>query len=157
MRSGETINWSNEPSSRSRATAWDVTAIAEIAPRTAFAVAAASPAAATAKAVTTARPITAAHEGIKTAFFAETVPLVAPPAATTSIETHKTQITFASPRYPCLDHADETREATVNHTEIRSAPSSASADIDQFIHKCEWNHRTPISAGKRDISARIWD
>jgi hypothetical protein len=62
--------------------------------------------AATAEAVTTA-----AHERVEI-ILSETVTLVASPAATSSIETHKPAITFASPSHHCPDGADETRRAT---------------------------------------------
>ncbi|MDR2858228.1 MAG: hypothetical protein LBV50_10340 [Novosphingobium sp.] len=53
-------------------------------------------AAAEAITATAAKPVTAAHERVE-AILSETVPLVASPSATTSIETHKTECTFASP------------------------------------------------------------
>jgi hypothetical protein len=49
-----------------------------------------------AKTIATAETVTTAHERVET-FFAEPVALVSAPAATSSIETHKTERTFASP------------------------------------------------------------
>ncbi len=69
--------------------------------------------AASTEAITTAAAATAG-KGVKTAFRTETIPLVAPTSATTSIETHKPSITFASPSYLCPDGADEARRATVS-------------------------------------------
>jgi hypothetical protein len=71
---------------------------AAIAAAEAAAITAAETATATATAITAAKstPVTTAVERIKT-FFAETVPLVATAPATSSIETHKPELTFASP------------------------------------------------------------
>jgi len=77
-------------------------------------------AAATAEAITAATA--AAHEGIK-AFFAEPVALVSAPAATPSIKTHKTEITFASPRTTSLGCVDETRQATGQADAHHARPS----------------------------------
>jgi hypothetical protein len=67
--------------------------------------------AAAAKAISTAtKAITAAgtsHEWVET-FFAKTVALVSAFAATSSIKTHKTERTFASPHYTMCGNVDET-------------------------------------------------
>ena len=94
-------------------------AAAKAATRGTAAAAEAITATAAAKTVTTTSSETVtttatACEGVKTAFRTETIPLVATTSATTSIETHKPSITFASPSYLCPDGADEARRATVS-------------------------------------------
>jgi hypothetical protein len=75
-------------------------------------------------ATTEAAAITAAAvERIET-FFAETaVPLVPAPAATSSIETHKPELTFASPPWIRPGGADETRRTTGQAAAACTRPS----------------------------------
>jgi hypothetical protein len=67
----------------------EATAITAAEAATTTAAAAAKTVATATETIAAAKAVTAAHERVET-FFSETVPLVAPPATTSSIETHKT-------------------------------------------------------------------
>ncbi|GGZ86820.1 hypothetical protein GCM10011617_01800 [Novosphingobium arvoryzae] len=99
-----------------RATAEAATiATAEAAARTAAEPVSAAKAIAAAEPVTTAKAITTTGEGIET-ILTETVPLVAAPATTPSIKTHKPEQTFASPQFAQSGGADDSRRTTGRNT-----------------------------------------
>ena len=90
-------------------------ATAEAAARTAAEPVSAAKAIAAAEPVTTAKAITTTGEGIET-ILTETVPLVAAPATTPSIKTHKPEQTFASPQFAQSGGADDSRRTTGRNT-----------------------------------------
>jgi hypothetical protein len=83
------------------------------------AIAAESPTVAT-EPVAATKAITAARKRIET-FLAETVPLVTATAATSSIKTHRTEFTFASPHSTPSGGADESHRTT-GQTADRPSP-----------------------------------
>jgi hypothetical protein len=106
------------------------TAAAEAAAIT-TAKAAASTAAAKTVAATAAKPITAAGTETVTAarkrietVFAETVALVPASAATSSVKTHITERTFASPQVASSGSADESRRTTGQAAGLPARPST---------------------------------
>ncbi|HWU03550.1 MAG TPA: hypothetical protein VN222_12490, partial [Novosphingobium sp.] len=79
--------------------------------------------AAAAKTVTAAEAVVAtAHEGVE-ALLAEPVALVSAPAATSSVKTHKPEITFASPVSKSHGGVDEAHHATGQPAATAERPS----------------------------------
>jgi len=106
-----TAAWGTEATTAAAARGTKAAAAATIAAAEAAAITAAKSATVAATTAKTIAAAATASKRIKTVL-AETVTLVAPTAATSSIKTHKPERTFASPQLTWPGHADESRRAT---------------------------------------------